>query len=181
MFWEAYCSSSGALTEFAVSGLHTHVVTGRSQVPTQTWLRPVTTCIYKPEDTNTVRTPDDERMPLETCWAFNERWNNKLYYKVASCWLFLLSSRKKCHLDHQEKGSMKLKLSQFTPGRYKRGRVIVPVGLFGDRWMYVVNLTPRSIYPDKSKPQFPKRPGGWVVLTAVMGILEKRKGSHAIQ
>jgi len=30
-------------------------------------------------------------MPLETCWAFNERWNNKFYYKVASCWLFLLS------------------------------------------------------------------------------------------
>jgi hypothetical protein len=30
-------------------------------------------------------------VPLETCWAFNECWNNKFYYKVASCWLFLLS------------------------------------------------------------------------------------------
>ena len=30
-------------------------------------------------------------IPLETCWAFNERWNNKFCYKVASCWLFLLS------------------------------------------------------------------------------------------
>jgi hypothetical protein len=30
-------------------------------------------------------------MQLETCCAFNERWNNKFYYKVASCWLFLLS------------------------------------------------------------------------------------------
>jgi len=30
-------------------------------------------------------------MPLETCWAGNERWNNKFCYKVASCWLFLLS------------------------------------------------------------------------------------------
>jgi hypothetical protein len=29
-------------------------------------------------------------MPLETCWAFNGRWNNKFYHKVASCWLFLL-------------------------------------------------------------------------------------------
>ena len=28
---------------------------------------------------------------LETCWAFNERWNNKFCYKVASCWLFLLN------------------------------------------------------------------------------------------
>jgi hypothetical protein len=30
-------------------------------------------------------------MPLKTCWASNERWINKFYYKVASCWLFLLS------------------------------------------------------------------------------------------
>jgi hypothetical protein len=29
-------------------------------------------------------------MPLETWRAFNKRWNNKLYYKAASCWLFLL-------------------------------------------------------------------------------------------
>jgi len=29
-------------------------------------------------------------VPLETCRAFNKRWNNKFYYKVASCWLFLL-------------------------------------------------------------------------------------------
>ena len=27
-------------------------------------------------------------IPLETCWAFNERWNNKFCYKVASCWFF---------------------------------------------------------------------------------------------
>ena len=30
-------------------------------------------------------------MPLETCWAFNKCWNNKFYYNVASCWLFLLN------------------------------------------------------------------------------------------
>jgi len=29
-------------------------------------------------------------VPLETCWAFKKRWNNKFYNKVASCWLFLL-------------------------------------------------------------------------------------------
>ena len=29
-------------------------------------------------------------IPLETCWAFNKFWNNKFYYKVTSCWLFLL-------------------------------------------------------------------------------------------
>ena len=28
---------------------------------------------------------------LKTCWAFNEWWNNKFCYKVASCWLFLLN------------------------------------------------------------------------------------------
>jgi len=32
MFRAAHHSSSGALTVFAASGLHTHVVTGRSQV-----------------------------------------------------------------------------------------------------------------------------------------------------
>jgi hypothetical protein len=32
MFQAAYRSSSGGLTTFAASGLHTHVVTGRSQV-----------------------------------------------------------------------------------------------------------------------------------------------------
>jgi hypothetical protein len=31
-------------------------------------------------------------VPLEKCCAFNEWWNNKLYYKVASGWLFLLST-----------------------------------------------------------------------------------------
>ena len=30
-------------------------------------------------------------VPVETCWAFNERWDNKFCYKVASCWLFLLN------------------------------------------------------------------------------------------
>jgi len=75
MFRAAYRSSSGGLTVFAASGLRTHVVTGCSQVwvgtvgtvPTQTWLRPVT-----------------------TRWAVSERWNNKFCHKVASCWLFLL-------------------------------------------------------------------------------------------
>ena len=27
-------------------------------------------------------------VPLETCWAFNKFWNNKFYYKAASCWYF---------------------------------------------------------------------------------------------
>jgi hypothetical protein len=43
MFRAAYCSSSGALTVFAASGLHV-----------------VTTCVCKPEAGNKVRPPDDE-------------------------------------------------------------------------------------------------------------------------
>ena len=27
-------------------------------------------------------------VPLETYWAFNKLWNNKFYYKAASCWYF---------------------------------------------------------------------------------------------
>jgi len=66
MFRAVRRSSSGALTIFTASGLYTHVATGRSQVwvgtvPTQTWLRSVTTCVCKPEAANTVRDPDDER------------------------------------------------------------------------------------------------------------------------
>jgi len=47
MFRAAYRSSSGALTVFAASGLHTHVVTGRC--PGRMGQRPVTTWVYKPE------------------------------------------------------------------------------------------------------------------------------------
>jgi hypothetical protein len=28
-------------------------------------------------------------IPFETCWTFNKRWNNKFYYKVTFCWLFI--------------------------------------------------------------------------------------------
>jgi hypothetical protein len=107
MFRAAYRSSLGALTVCAASGLYTHVVAGCSQVwvgtavPTQTWLRPITTCVCKPETAKT-----DLLMmscvPLETCWAVTECWNNKFRYKVASCWLFILS-----HTTMQ--GSMNIK------------------------------------------------------------------------
>jgi hypothetical protein len=82
MFRAAYRSSSGALTVFAVSGLHTHVVTGRSQVKSSQF----------PLRLDYGRSPHayvNQRlqiqlellkiigMPLETCWAFNEQWNIK--------------------------------------------------------------------------------------------------------
>ena len=54
MFRAVHRSLSGALTVFAASGLHTHVVTDRS-------LRLVPTCVCKPKVANTVRAPDDER------------------------------------------------------------------------------------------------------------------------
>jgi len=93
MFRAVRRSSSGALTVFAASGLRTHVVTGRSQV--LTWLD------YGRSPHRSV----NQRLkihlellmmsgvPLETCWAFNERWNNKFCYKIASCWLFLLKHK----------------------------------------------------------------------------------------
>jgi hypothetical protein len=54
MFRAAHRSSSGALTVFAASGLHTLVVTDRSQIS-------VTTNICKPEAANTVSVPDNEQ------------------------------------------------------------------------------------------------------------------------
>ena len=97
MFWAEYRSSSGALTVFAASGLLTHVMTGCSQV----WLG---TDQFPPR-LDYGQSPHayvNQRlqiqlellmmsgMPLETCWAVNERWNDKFCYKVTSCWLFLL-------------------------------------------------------------------------------------------
>jgi hypothetical protein len=53
---------------------------------------------------------------LETCWAIDKHWNNKLQYTVASCWSFLYDSEDS-HLSnipvvnvltHIFKGSTKL-------------------------------------------------------------------------
>ena len=110
MFRAVRRSSSGAPTVFALSGLHTHVVTARSQVWVGTQF---------PLRLDYGRSPHayiNQRLqiqlellmisgvPLETCWAFNEWWNNKFCYKVASCWLFLLN-----HTTMH--GSMNIKLS----------------------------------------------------------------------
>jgi len=80
MFRAAYRSSSGALTVFAASGLHTHVVTGRSPHA----------CVNQRLQIQ-LELMMMSGMPLETCWALNEWWNNKFCYKVAPWWLFLLS------------------------------------------------------------------------------------------
>ena len=85
------------LFQLGLDTIQTHVttwsiITGTipKPVPTQTWLRPVTTCICKPGAANKELLMMSS-MPLETRWAFNERWNNKFCYKVAPCWLFLPS------------------------------------------------------------------------------------------
>jgi len=97
MFRAAYRSSSGALIVFATSGLHTHVVTGPSQV----WVG--TEFPLRLDYGRSRHAYVNQRLqiqlellmmsgiPLETCWALNERWNNKFYFKLASCWLFLLT------------------------------------------------------------------------------------------
>jgi hypothetical protein len=97
MFWVAHRSLSGALTVFAASGLHTHVVTGRRQVWVWTQFPFRLDYSWSPHAYVNQRLQIQLELlmmsgvPLETCWAFNERWNNKFYYKVVSCWLFLLS------------------------------------------------------------------------------------------
>ena len=89
MFRAAYRSSSGALTAFEASGLHTHMVTGRSQVRLDYGRSPHAYVNQRLRIQLELLMMSS--MPLETCWAFNERWINKFYYKVASCWLLLLS------------------------------------------------------------------------------------------
>jgi len=82
--------SSGALTVFAASGLHMNVVTGRSQIQLELLMM--------------------SGIPLETFWAFNELWNNKFCYKVASCWLFLLN-----HTTMHGSMNIKSNLTILTP------------------------------------------------------------------
>jgi hypothetical protein len=90
MFWAAYRSSSWALTVFAACGDRPYSSLGTGQFPL--WLdygrSPHTYVNQRLQIHLEILTMSG--VPLETCWAFNERWNNKLYYKVASCWLFLL-------------------------------------------------------------------------------------------
>jgi len=56
-------------------------------------------------------------MPLETCWAFNKLWNNKFYYKVASCWLFLLIKLKVCLFVPYTNSHSRTKLCTHLPLR----------------------------------------------------------------
>ena len=107
MFRAAYRSSSGALTVFAASGLHKHVVTGRSQVwvGTQFWVHwrlnmfraayssssgALTVFAASGLHTHVVTggSPHayvNQRLQIQ---LELERWNNKFYYKVGSCWYF---------------------------------------------------------------------------------------------
>ena len=126
MFRAAYCSSSGALTVFATSGLHKHVVTGSSQVWVGTEF---------PLRLDYGRSPHayvNQRLqiqlellmmsgvPLETRSAFNKRWNNKFCYKVASCWLLLLN-----HTTMHGSMNIKLKCSKITLCRMHTETVLI--------------------------------------------------------
>ena len=93
MFRAVCRSSSGAPTVFAASGLHTHLVTARSQVCVGTGLdygrSPHAYVNQRLQIQLGLLMMSD--IPLETCWAFNELWNNKFRYQVASLWLLLLN------------------------------------------------------------------------------------------
>jgi len=87
MFRATYRSSSGALTVFAASGLHTHLV----QFPHRLDYGRSPHAYVNQRLQIQLELLMMSGMPPETCWAFNERWNNKFCYKAAPCWLFLLS------------------------------------------------------------------------------------------
>ena len=104
MFRAVRRSSSGAPTVFAASGLHAHVVTGRSQV----WVGTLQIQL------ELLMMSD---IPLETCWAFNELWNNKFRYQVASCWLLLLSHTT-MHGSMNIKYCIALRVSTYSSNRF---------------------------------------------------------------
>jgi hypothetical protein len=112
MFRVAHRSPSGDLTVFTASKLHTHVVTGCSQVWVGTGQFPLrldygqSPHVYVNQRLQIqLELLMMSGVPFETCWAFNKWWNNKFYYKVASRWLFLLS-----HTTMHGSMNIKLKL-----------------------------------------------------------------------
>jgi hypothetical protein len=90
MFRAAHRSSSGALTVFAASGLHMHVVTSCSHVLRHDYSRSPHAYVNQKLQRQ-LELLMMSGVPLEICWAVNECLNNKFRYKVASCWLFILS------------------------------------------------------------------------------------------
>ena len=82
MLRAAYRSSSGAPTVFVASGLHTHVVTGRSQVPLRLDYGRSPHAYVNQRLQIRLELLMMSGMPLEASWALNERWNNKFYYKM---------------------------------------------------------------------------------------------------
>jgi len=72
--------------------LHMFVVAGswHGWVGTQPWQLLATTNICKTRGCNySYELLMMRGVSHETCWAIKKHWNNKFYYTVASCWLFL--------------------------------------------------------------------------------------------
>jgi len=75
-----------------------YIIAVSTAVPTQPWQLPATTNVRKTRGCNysfwapAITVFEFLMMrgvPLETCWVIKKYWNNKFYYKVASCWFFL--------------------------------------------------------------------------------------------
>jgi len=86
MFRAAYRSSSGALTVFAVYVR----MWWPDVVLTQPWLRPVTTCVCKPEAANTVRAPDDEWYAARNMLSL--QWTVEWWILLQGCILLVIST-----------------------------------------------------------------------------------------
>ena len=78
-------------------------------VMAQPWQLPATTKVWKPEAAIRVfELLIMSCVSFETCWAIKKHWNNKFYYTVASCWLFLYELSDSCYynevLDFRQAG-----------------------------------------------------------------------------
>jgi hypothetical protein len=81
-------------------------------------------------------------MPLETCWPFNKFWNNKFYYKVASCRLFLL-------IHTTMHGSMNIKFKgpmMFITVHYKEKILLQIMDMFITPQLIVLGCINKKIY-----------------------------------
>ena len=97
MFRAAHRSSSGALNSICslwfICPCGDQPLPRRLPFPTQPWQRPHGHINQRLQIELELLMMSG--VPLETCWAFNKLWNNKFYYKAASCWyLYWLTLRR---------------------------------------------------------------------------------------
>jgi hypothetical protein len=95
-YWWAVCRAKH-VEQLSNNG----IINNGNSASTQPWQLPATTNVCKTRGCNySFELLMMSGVSLETCWAIKKHWNNKFYYTVASCWLFLYEAYSDCSILH---------------------------------------------------------------------------------